>query len=475
VTAVLHPRAAGRGDDTAVLAGGAAAAVVAGAVAAGAGVLGVAALGGVALVLAVAARPQLGAYALLAGTPLVVGMNRDAVIPLLRPNEALLLLVAGGLALRWGLRWLEGERPRVQVTRVHVVLLALAVTSSVTPLLWMYSQGRAVEMDDLLYAATLWKYLLVFVVVRASIRHVAEVSRALWLTLAAGAIVAVLAVLQSLQFGPVTEFLGALFAPDDDPEMVSIGRGSSTIGSAIAVGDVMTFNLAIALAWLHRGNPHRMLLGGASVLFVLGALGSGQFSGAIALAVGALTVAAVDGRVTRLLKVGLPVMVVAGLLLQPVLATRLEGFDSREGVPQSWTARLDNLEEYFWPELGTDFNWALGVRTSSRVPAPEVWREFVFIESGHTWLLWNGGVPLLAAFVAFVWIGLRTVIPIARARRDAVGVAAAASTAAFGVLVVLMLLDPHLTMRGTADLSFALLALALTCWCRQRTPEEVSP
>jgi hypothetical protein len=471
MTAALTSRAPRLHPDAPIIVVGGLVAVVAGAAVAEAGVVALGAVAGAVLVGAVALRPQLAAYVLLVSTPLVVGMNRGSLVPLLRPNEAVLLLVAAGLLVGAVVRWSRGEPIAVGFTRIHAVLVVLAATSSVTPLLWMYSQGREIVLDDLLYAMTLWKYLIVFLVVRASIRTPRQVAWCLGLTLGAGAVVALVAVLQSLQFGPVTQFLGQFFAPDEDAEMVSIGRGTATIGSAIAVGDVMTFNLAIALAWLHRGNPHRTILAVAAVVFVLGALGSGQFSGAIALVVGALAVSLVDGNVGKLLKAGLPLVLVAGLVLQPVLSTRLEGFESSEGIPQSWTVRLENLERYFWPEVGNDFNWLLGVRTSARVPAPEVWRDFVFIESGHTWLLWNGGVLFLGAFLAFVWIGLRTVVPIARRRRDAVGVAAAASTAALWVLFVLMLFDPHLTMRGTADLSFGLLALGLTLWRRPALSE----
>ena len=58
-------------------------------------------------------------------------------------------------------------------------------------------------------------------------------------------------------------------------------------------------------------------------------------------------------------------------------------------------------------------------------------------------------------------MALRDLTPVARARTDAVGVAASAAVAAVFSMVVLMLFDPHLTMRGGADLLFPLLAMAL--------------
>jgi hypothetical protein len=57
-------------------------------------------------------------------------------------------------------------------------------------------------------------------------------------------------------------------------------------------------------------------------------------------------------------------------------------------------------------------------------------------------------------------VALRTTWWIAGRRRDAVGVAAIASLASLAAVFVLMAFDPHLTMRGAADLTYALLALA---------------
>ncbi len=45
-------------------------------------------------------RPQFGAYLNLMTSPLVVGIARGDIIAVLRPNEILLILIAGALAVR---------------------------------------------------------------------------------------------------------------------------------------------------------------------------------------------------------------------------------------------------------------------------------------------------------------------------------------------------------------------------------------
>jgi hypothetical protein len=82
----------------------------------------------------------------------------------------------------------------------------------------------------------------------------------------------------------------------------------------------------------------------------------------------------------------------------------------------------------------------------------------VWIESGYTWLLWGGGIPLLGSYMLFAVACIRKGWTFAR-RADTAGVAGTAVAAVMCSQVVLMLFDPHLTYRGSADLLFMLLAL----------------
>jgi protein-S-isoprenylcysteine O-methyltransferase Ste14 len=99
------------------------------------------------------------------------------------------------------------------------------------------------------------------------------------------------------------------------------------------------------------------------------------------------------------------------------------------------------------------------VRPSARVPIGNAPEPFVYIESGYTWLLWVGGVPLLVGFITFLVTNLRATRRRAQ-QNDQIGVASTAAFVSLSVVAVLTVLDPHLTLRGSGDLLFVLLALA---------------
>jgi len=121
--------------------------------------------------------------------------------------------------------------------------------------------------------------------------------------------------------------------------------------------------------------------------------------------------------------------------------------------------RLRNLNTYFWPELGAHGNWLLGVRPSARVPASHEEFGWVWIESGYTWLLWGGGIPLLAAYFYWVVVCLRRGVAAARRADGVVATIGIAVAAVIAANVLLMVFDPHLTYRGAADALLVLLAL----------------
>lgn len=411
-----------------------------------------------ALAVAIAMHPPLAAYLMVGVTPLVVGIDRGRLVPLLRPNEVLLLLCAAALAVRavWDLR--SGARLRLRPGLLVGALLAMAACNSVVPLLWMAVRHVPISDDDLSYAGVLWKLLLLYAVVRYSVRTPEQARRCLWVSMGVAGVVAVVAILQSLRLFGVDTLLTTYYAPFGDTSVLTTNRGSATLGLAAATADLLIFNLALAAGWWRRHGPRPWIVAPLLVLFLVGAVSSGQISSGIGLVVAIVALGLVFRRADVTAALAL-LVVGAVLLLGPVVAARLEGFAGTAGMPESWVGRLDNLRGYFWPRLFEHGNVVLGVEPAARVPSPDTLAlPWIWIESGYTWLLWGGGIPLLACFVVVVVVAARQSLALARAP-GVLGTTATGVFVAVVVVAVLMLFDPHITYRGSADLLFVLFAL----------------
>ncbi|WP_018348594.1 hypothetical protein [Longispora albida] len=408
-------------------------------------------------------RPAVAAYGLIGLTPILGGIERDAIIPVLRPSEAILLLAGATLAARGFLRW-DGTLRWPRLSRVELGVVLMAIASSVLPLTWMAVQSRPIDTDDVLHALVLWKFLGLYVIVRVAVKTGEQVRRALWVSMGTAALVALIAIPQAVGLFGVPEKMDriSLALGNSEAAQHRTGQGASTLGLPGAVADLMVLNLGVAWGLLVRAGDgrYRMILAALGLLFAVGAASSGEFSSTLGLLIGIAGLAVVTSR-PKLIGAAVLGGLAAYPLLRPVIERRLSGFQSASGIPESWVGRLNNLRTHFWPELFSNWNFVLGVRPSARVPVRGEITGYAWIESGHTWLLWGGGIPLLAAFLYFsaavfgaAWRSARATLAGPR------GAAATAVFAAMLSLTVLMAFDPHLTYRGSADAFFGMLALA---------------
>jgi hypothetical protein len=404
-------------------------------------------------------RPAIAAYLVIGVTPLVVGIDRGVALPVLRPNEALEMGLGVVLALRGLTRVRSGgvRLPRLSGVEWSIVLLTL--TSSVVPLATMTLRQREMTADDVLSSLALWKLAGIYLIVRWSVRTGPELRRCLQVSVAAGCVVAVVGILQALDLLGVRHLLAGYYAPFGDTRSVlSSSRGGSTLSLPAATADLMVMNLAVVTSLWVRERRRAGLWFTLSALFVVATLAAGEFSSAIGLVLGLVTIVVVTG--SRQLLSAFGILAVTGsVAVWPVIAERLRDFESASGIPVSWVGRLRNLNTYFWPHLHSYVNVLVGVRPSSRIRVHAQATGWVWIESGYTWLIWAGGIPLLLSYLFFVYATVAQAWHVARVRVDEAGVAATAATVGVVVVTALMTFDPHITYRGSADELFALLAL----------------
>ncbi|MBV9011542.1 MAG: hypothetical protein JO272_05735 [Pseudonocardiales bacterium] len=420
-------------------------------------------LGLVGLFAAAAYRPVFATYVYLGTLPLIAGIDRGNLIPLVRPNEALLVVLLAGALVGGCLRRSQGQTASLQMHQFDIPLGVFLLMSTAWPLLSMVLRGHTPASSDLAAVLPVCKLIALYLLVRFTVTTEAQLVRCFRLIIWPGTVVAVIAILQTLHFGPVVSMLQTVWTPDSNSAALA-ERGTTTLASSIATGDYIIICLTLVICCGVRGlldRRERLVLG-----FVLGAgvLAAGQFSTWISAVVAAGLILWRFGTVrrdsTRFLWL-VPVALVVGA---PALIGRLEGFGDY-GVPRSWIGRWNNLSNFYLPRFGF-INVLLGVSPNSVLPAPERWREVIYLESGYLELLWVGGIPLLAAFL---WLSVAVLRRTGKlmapsggqpeGHSDAVAAAASALWVCWWFVLILTVLDPHLTLRGTGDVLFMLMGI----------------
>jgi hypothetical protein len=417
----------------------------------------------VGLFAAAAYRPVFATYGYLGTLPLIAGIDRGNLIPLVRPNEALLVVLIAGALFGVYLRWCRGDRVPLQLNQLDIPLGFFLLMSTAWPLLSMILRGNTPLTSDLAAVLPVCKLVAIYLLVRFSVTTGAQLVRCFRLIIWPGAVVAVIAILQTLHFGPVVSVLQAVWTPDSNVAALA-ERGTTTLGSPLATGDYLVICLTLLICCGMRGlldHRERLALG---LVLGAGVLATGQFSTWISAVVAGGVIlwrfSALRRSSLRLLWL-VPVALAVGA---PALVGRLQGF-GEFGVPSSWIGRWNNLSTFYLPRFGF-INVLLGVSPNSVLPAPERWRDVIYLESGYLDLLWIGGIPLLAAFG---WLSIVVLRRTGKLMADSGGpsdgqpgaLAAAASTlwVSWWCLVILTVLDPHLTFRGSGDLLFVLLGM----------------
>jgi len=351
------------------------------------------------------------------------------------------------------LLYARGDRWSFALRPVDWWMLALGFFGSVVPIVLVLARGGVLDVGAIASAFPLFKYLLLWLFVRLSVRTDADVAMVLVAAVAAACCVAALAVPEGLGIGPLSDVTRALTG---GTTAAVEGRAFTLLGSAISTGAVLAMcaTVAFGLAVSYRS----LLAAGVTAMLVVGSVATGQATSVVAVAT-VLAVAAWRHKVfLKTVTVGVPFAVVAALVMAPILQSRLADVPGRSFIPQSWLVRWVNVSELYWPDIRSG-GWLWGVNPDSVVVPPDSWRTDVFLESGYLWTLWVGGLPLFLCFAGLlisIWRSLNV-----ESSDPTFQVALTTGSALVVFMAIFNVIDPHLTLRGGADLFYILVPVAL--------------
>ena len=337
----------------------------------------------VAAVALVARRPIFGGILLAVGVPLTTALGRGTVIPLLRVNEAILLLVLAGLAIHYLL-----TRPSPTFVGLDLAVAGFAVGASLIP--WLVLSFAHVQMDFDTWRAVLGplQFLAVyfcFAQLRASEN---DLKWLLNLTLLTSVVVGVIAVLELQDFPPGARTIFNTYFPPDNPALddpnSSDYRPTSLLGVYGSVGAFAMLNtiLAITLARKNESRIRGAWLTAVIVVNLAALVASLTWAPAVALVLGATIAIWYSRYLPRQIWMSGAAAVVALAVLWPLVSARLDT-TLASGSFVNIDARIRNWQLYFLPVLA-EHPW-LGTGTIIPGDLPPYLSDFVdneFLRTG---------------------------------------------------------------------------------------------
>jgi O-antigen ligase len=332
----------------------------------------IAALGLVALT---AWKPAIGLAVYAFSISLTTGLGRGTLIPVLRVNEAILLVVVSGLVLHY-----LPHRKRRRVTDLDLSVAAYTVgVVVITFLVLIVSRSPNLsDPDTLRVALSPLQFLLVYVMYSRVDLTRRAVQALLNLTMLASIFVSLLAVAELADIAGIRAFIASYYPPPVnftgtfDPGY----RPISTLGHYSAVGAFAAVNYMLALTLSTMRHPAfpRLWLGAVMMVNLAGLVASLTWAPLLALPLVTALVLWYGRHVPRQLSLSVVALAVAIALLWPAVSGRgsAQGVLSSAGqnlvIPESFAYRLRVWEAFFVPAFGDNLLLGTGTVIPSSVP-----------------------------------------------------------------------------------------------------------
>jgi hypothetical protein len=327
-------------------------------------VLSVAGAGFVALT---AWRPAVGGCLFAFAIPVTTGLVRGTVVPLLRVNEVLLLLLLAGLVLN---HFRDPKRHPVTMLDIAVGLYALGSIVVAALVLFVNDPSALRDLETLRVVLSPAQFFLIYLVFSRAEFSGRTLPVLLNLSMLASIIVSLVALVELVNLGGIRPTLTAFFPPEGNPSPWDpVYRPASTLGHYSAVGAFGAINYTLALSLLTMRHPafSRLWLSVVMAINMGGLVASLTWAPLLVLPLVTAVVLWQGRRVPRELGMVVAALSVAFVLLWPNVNARgtQQGILSSAGVgltiPHTFDYRMHFWGEFFVPAL-VDHLW-LGTGT----------------------------------------------------------------------------------------------------------------
>ena len=322
-------------------------------------------------------RPAIGLAVYAFSISLTTGLGRGTLIPVLRPNEAILLVVVSGLALHYLPR-----RQRRPITSLDLAMGAYAIgVVVISSLVLILSRSpHLFDPDTLRGVLSPLQLLLVYAVYSRVDLGSRAVQAVLNVTMLASIFVSLLAVAELADLPGARDF-GSTYYPPAVNLFNAFEPGYrpiSTLGHYSAVGAFATVNymLALTLSTMRAPGFPRLWLSLVMVVNLAGLVASLTWAPLIALPLVTILVLWYGRHVPRQFVLTVAALAIALVLFWPAVSSRgaAQGVLSSGGsnlvIPESFAYRIRVWQAFFVPALSDNFLLGTGTVIPSEVPTP---------------------------------------------------------------------------------------------------------
>jgi|GEM_PF-1276295 len=324
------------------------------------------------VIVATANVPMAGLVILLIAIPLTTGLPRGSVVPLLRINEVVLLLVTLGLLLHF-----LPHRERRSFTGLDLAVITFSLGLVLIPSLVLFVRHVQPDVDTWRAVLSPVQYLVIYFLFSRTWLTSRDVRVLLNLTMVASIVIAIVAAAQLADLPGVRDFLSTYF-PTTAVGGICEGdvcRPTSLLEHWSGVGAfaVLNYTLALALATYRTPGYPSLWLGVVMAMNVGDVFLSQTQAALIGLALATVVILwqgrRIPWREFALTMVGM-LAVVAIFAAQ--ITARIEQQIGPQSVsivaPESLQTRFQYWGEFFLPELADNFWTGTGTVIPSEVP-----------------------------------------------------------------------------------------------------------